>query len=604
VCESRRHCVRTSKRAGQQVVGCSFACIARSYATMKPTSIRCQPISASSPSSRWIFLAAHVLLSVAIGFQYATFAPVVLQTEDVFDVTPTTLNTLILVTSLASIPGIPVAAAVQQKYGPWMSLVLGSVANTLAAFLKLGCLLFDSHSLALMVVSHLLVGVSMVFYLPLPPLIASTWFAVPERTLCTAVASMADSLGNGIGFVTMPFALAAAPSARDGFALVFIAQAVMAVLVLALTCALPSAPTVPPSATASEPLPLVYVMPALKDLVRNRAYLLYTAASTTTFVVGMAIPMFTDQLLLPFGVSQKNAGIMTALFCFCGAAGQIVAGVVTDRTRAYRRVLLVATGATLGLTVLWASTMAGGLDATIAGYVSVPAIGFAFMATLPPMFEFVVELTFPTPLPIAIGCHTLFAEAIVTTVVNRACSAILTDDPSQTRALSAMGFLIALLAVCMALVFCVRDDCRRMQADRSFAAGDQLLRSLERWVASKNSSLSASRILVPTPKRSNLSSSLKQAPGPARSDDAAQGDAAALPHDVGRRRAHLAGSNSLHMTVDGPRSPHCGSMSRSDVITVCSPGDTTDTRPAKPRRHEQQDGDSPDDRPLLRKQGR
>jgi MFS family permease len=423
-------------------------------------------ISSSWEHSRIVVLAAHCLLTSINSFQWANYFPVPDQAQTVFGMNLSQVNVLLLVYTVVWLPIMPMSVPLQQATGPYGPLIVGSALNLLAAVVKLMSL-FWFPAFAPAVIAQALAGAGEVFFLPLPALIASTWFPTKMRTVATACASLANSVGAAVASAATPPIVQGAQTPRDGFQMIFTAQLVWSAVTFALILTLPRAPAVPPSATASQPLPLSEMLPNIKVLLRNRNYCIFNVLSGLALMTAWTFSGMVAEYSKPFGVSEENAGVMAALFTILGAVGQFIVGKIVDRTGAYFAILLVFYGLALGFMSLLALLYALEVDGTVAGFVAVPALGAVFLATLPAMYEFLVELSYPVPVPVAVGVQMFISRIILSTAVNRGGSAILTDSPSKDDSLTFLLTYQMIFAVCVAMLFFVKNDCRRRRAEQS-----------------------------------------------------------------------------------------------------------------------------------------
>jgi FLVCR family MFS transporter 7 len=436
-------------------------------------------------------LAAHVFVAVVNGFQFANFLATPARTHEAFGVSAEQVNILVLATALTWVPAVPACIMLQHRKGAWRSLEVAAMANLAAAACKLIALLWVP-GMALLTAAHIFHGASQVFFMTLPPIIASTWFPIPKRSMCTAIATLAEPVGEGFGYLLMPLlADVAATTATKSFTYVCAPQLVLAAVALMLLFIVPLKPLQPPSVTASEPVPMAFLIPEIKELLRNRNYILFALSSGLLLAAGTAAPAFAAAILTPFGVSKDHAWIIATLCCFFGAGAQILSGFVIDQLREYKPAIGAGSIVALLCAFVLGIALAAGASATVCAFILIPMMAAGFMFTQPAMYEFVVELTFPAPLPAAIGIHMFIARFAAYTAVHFAASMMLTASPTPRHALWIIFFLTLCFAAALAVLAMVPADYRRLRAERQHARGDVMERSLEMWMAEKTLGLSS-----------------------------------------------------------------------------------------------------------------
>ena len=417
----------------------------------------------------YVVLGVHCCLAGINGFQWANYSPVPDEAKAGLGITHSNINTLLLVYSVIWAPCMPLSIPLQNATGPYGPLIVGAALNALASVLKIVAG-YCAPGFALTVTAQTFAGAAEVFFLPLPPLIASAWFPTTRRTMCTALGSLSNSVGIAIGYAVTPRIVQGAKTDLEGFQQIYLGQAAFSLVVLAVVLSLPRAPAHRPSSTAAAQLSIREIPPALKELGRNRNYLLFVATSGVAVSIGWMSAGMLPQVLKPFGVTEDNAGLMGSLFTICGAAGQFLTGHVGDKTRRYLEVIIACYAVTLFMLVaVPIFVMGAGLNATVIGYIAVPTLGVAFVGSLPPMYELLVELTYPVPVAVAVGVQMLLSRIVCSPVINRLGNFLITNKPDQHDAFVFNVTYGALFALSLASLLFVKRDYRRLAADKDVA---------------------------------------------------------------------------------------------------------------------------------------
>jgi len=434
-------------------------------------------VSATSKFAPLGVLVAHCTLAFINGFTWANYSPVPNQAKVVFDMTHTQLNWLLASYTAVWIPAILPSTMTQQRYGPVRTLLAASLLNLAGCALKLAALLwFPNFWWCLL--GQTLCGASEVFFLSLPPLLASSWFDERHRGTVTAVASLSNSVGVALALgITAPIVEATADP-RDGFRGIMIAQGALSLFSLLLVLLLPAAPAEAPSLTASKPLPLSELVPAVKRLLRHRNFLLLVVAQAVFIQNLWTFDGIFVQAVQPFGVSQVDAGVMTSMFTIVGALGQFVMGKLVDRSRDPYPFIVGCYSASVGAISVVSLAMAVAGDVTVAGYIAMPLLGVFALSSCPAVYEFVMEVVYPIPAAAALGINFMTPRVTLGTAMYQIASALLTNHPTRDDGMkTVLFFLCALMAGSLVMIVGVRNERNRLAAEMAMDP------ATEEWVA-------------------------------------------------------------------------------------------------------------------------
>lgn len=184
-----------------------------------------------------------------------------------------------------------------------------------------------------------------------PPKLASVWFGQDERSVATSIAALSNLLGMLLSFVLGPFIV----TQGSEFILLYLIEASFATLISVLTIILfRGKPASPPSASAhavEEPL-----LKSLKHLVQQKNYILLTLVFGLGYGVFSGLFTVLDQVVEPQGYSKNDSGFFGIVMLGSGIVGGGLAGVILDKTRAYRPTMLTLyAGSGFALTVFYLS---------------------------------------------------------------------------------------------------------------------------------------------------------------------------------------------------------------------------------------------------------
>ena len=100
----------------------------------------------------------------------------------------------------------------------------------------------------LMHVGHILIGYVGLPVMIMPPMVSSVWFRPSERTLTTAIAVTAQSVGGAIGFIMIPFLTLQ----YDIRTMLYVSAELAIAVALLFTIYFPPQPPTPPSVSAEK----------------------------------------------------------------------------------------------------------------------------------------------------------------------------------------------------------------------------------------------------------------------------------------------------------------------------------------------------------------
>ena len=116
-------------------------------------------------------------------------------------------------------------------------------------------------------VAHYMVGVVGLPVMMTPPRLSSVWFPPNQRTFATAVATMAQSVGVTVAFITIPYLT----RHYDIHTMLYVQAEMGLFIALLATIYFPSQPPTPPSISATTTR--TKFVSSMKALVCNRAFI-------------------------------------------------------------------------------------------------------------------------------------------------------------------------------------------------------------------------------------------------------------------------------------------------------------------------------------------
>ncbi len=153
-----------------------------------------------------------------------------------------------------------------------------------------------------------------------------------------------------------------------------------------------SAPLSPPSPSEEHHLP-INIKKDLISLLTNRHYLILLFGFSLGLALFNAVTTLLYQLIEPSGYSSNDAGIFGAVIIIAGLVNALVAGIIMDRTHAYRLILKILLVGACASGIYFILILQPNKFYPLA--ISIGLMGFFLLPLLPVSFECAVECTYP-----------------------------------------------------------------------------------------------------------------------------------------------------------------------------------------------------------------
>ncbi|KAK4457830.1 major facilitator superfamily domain-containing protein [Cladorrhinum samala] len=336
---------------------------------------------------RWFGLVQLTLLNIIVSWDWLTFSPVANHAAVYFNTTDTTVNWLSTAFLFAFSFITPVVIYVLHL-GPKHSIVTSAALILVGNWIRYaGCHSPSGGKFGVVMFGQILNGLAQPFVLAAPSRYSDIWFTNRGRVAATALASLANPFGAALGQLIIPFWVSK-PSDTS--------RMVLYVSIISTVCAIPAffIPSRPPtpSSPSSETTKLSLRHSASILLKHPEFYLLFIPFA---IYVGLfnSISSLLNQVLLPHGFSEEEAGIAGALLIVVGLVTSAVTSPLIDKYKSYLLAIRIAVPiiALSYLTFIWMPE-----TKSIAGPYAVMAIlGAASFSLVPVVVEYLVELTHP-----------------------------------------------------------------------------------------------------------------------------------------------------------------------------------------------------------------
>eukprot|EP00005_Dracoamoeba_jomungandri_P003517 CAMPEP_0174258512 /NCGR_PEP_ID=MMETSP0439-20130205/7488_1 /TAXON_ID=0 /ORGANISM="Stereomyxa ramosa, Strain Chinc5" /LENGTH=437 /DNA_ID=CAMNT_0015342045 /DNA_START=49 /DNA_END=1362 /DNA_ORIENTATION=- len=338
---------------------------------------------------RWFHLLLFILLTVANAITWITFSPISDKVQDFYDLDSNIyVNLLSISFMIVYIPlTFPASWAIDQ-IGLRFGLLTGAFFTFIGAWVRV-C---GEWSFYPIYVGQILAAIGQPFILNAPPSLALSWFPENQRTVATTIASVANPVGVGIGFL-LPPAFVTWPN--DIPFMLFIQACIVSALVVPFVLFFRSEPKTPPSAGASRDYNAETdaFWPSLKLIASNWNF--YFLFLVTGFGLGSFNTLATviNELIEPYGYSNTESGVLGALVIVLGLVGSAILGVFVDFTHWYKWTIFASLVGATGSAVMMTLFLRKHFFYELC--VAAACLGATATPVLPLSLELGVETTYP-----------------------------------------------------------------------------------------------------------------------------------------------------------------------------------------------------------------
>ena len=473
----------------------SNSALAGGAARDAPLEEKQQMIIIKPTRKRYFILLMYAICSMQKSFQWINLSTITNKVAFYYQVDNIAVNWTSVLFMITFIPLVLPTGWLIERIGLRKAVLIGASGIALGAIVK--CFATSPTRFYVIILGQIIVSLSEQFIFCIPARIASVWFPDNQVSLATGFGIFGNQCGIALGFL-IPQALLDQLETQEEIAIglwrLFLWTAILATATLfVLALLFDDAPKHAPGAARANKLEqeaqLARLRPAnsaaaapvcgaaanefwqhLKKLLIEPNCDLLVLAYGLNVGTGYAIQTVLNQLVVA-GVaagagSEKGwpedanelVGVAGLLIIFCGMCGALFWGHLCDRSRRYiliTRLLYVGTIISLLLFGLSLHLLAERLLLYFAsGFMGFMLIGYTVAG-----LDTVVELTYPAPELISTSLMNL-APSLFGSPITLLCSLIVDTYNSD----AAIGFLLALLCVGLAISLAIREQLRRQIA--------------------------------------------------------------------------------------------------------------------------------------------
>ncbi|KAL4430218.1 hypothetical protein ABPG74_014777 [Tetrahymena malaccensis] len=347
---------------------------------------------------RWWIVVLFCFPNMMNGIEWITFSSISSQVQQAYDQTQfvVTLTSLVWMIIYVFI-NFPSNYILSDK-GLKIGVFTGIFFTIIGAWIRL----LINQSFGWAILGQICGGIGQPFILNAPAQIAAVWFKPKQRQMATAILSLINIIGVGIGFLFPSFIVSSTYSA-DTRNQIYDLMLVQAIVITA--CCIPSIiffrekpPTPPSHAANTEKTNFKESMP---KLVKDKNFLYLYISFGCILGNFNSIATLINFYLEKFTYTSDETSYFGAIFIVSGLIGSAVITSIVEKNHRYKFVMIV----TSILSIFCYSFMMGVLPVENFGLQLFAFFLYGFFATplIPISLEFACEITFPISETISSG---------------------------------------------------------------------------------------------------------------------------------------------------------------------------------------------------------
>ncbi|XP_050309851.1 uncharacterized MFS-type transporter C09D4.1 isoform X2 [Anthonomus grandis grandis] len=346
---------------------------------------------------RWLILVIFVLFSASNAMQWIQYSIISNVIQQYYGVSTQWVNWTSLIYMTLYIPFIFPGSFLLEKLGLRLAITIGILGTCLGAWIKVASVSPDRWLVSF--AGQTVVALSQVFVLSVPARLAAVWFGPDQVSSACSIGVFGNQIGIALGFVIPPMIVTGGDpdEITKQLYILFIGVAVLTSIILVLVLIFfKNGPPTPPSYSAQqEEKDEVSFMQSLKNLIKNRSFMLLLVAYGINVGVFYAISTLLSEIISKYYVGHdQDAGRIGLVITVAGMVGSVCCGYVLDRFRKFKETTIVVYAFSLAGMLIFTFTLDKGLYVV---YVVSGLLGFFMTGLLPVGFELGSELTYPEP---------------------------------------------------------------------------------------------------------------------------------------------------------------------------------------------------------------
>ncbi|KAF5296869.1 hypothetical protein FQA39_LY12387 [Lamprigera yunnana] len=300
---------------------------------------------------RWAMLSLYFIVgsvTVMQWTQYVIIADVVVKYYNVsYEIVNWSMMIFLLVFIVFVLPGNYVLHAL----GLRNFFLLTSFLQCVGCWLKI--LAVNPNRFWLALVCQAIFGLTHVFILSIPSLIAMTWFDINEISTATSIGTLQPQLSSALGFIIPTFIISSTYEEnvfeRNLFIMVLTIAIFSTVCLVLIFFFFEDKPPIPPSEAQfyheRGRKHLLNIVPFVKHLMQNSSFMLILfICGINNGIMGSIDTLLNQIIVQNYEDSSTEAGRIVCLEYLLGSAGNLVAGIILDKFHHFKITMRTSQG--------------------------------------------------------------------------------------------------------------------------------------------------------------------------------------------------------------------------------------------------------------------
>nr|CAH0103593.1 unnamed protein product [Daphnia galeata] len=416
---------------------------------------------------RWLMLLIFVLVFMTNAFQWIQFSIINNLIMKYYAVDSQSVDLTSLVFMIVYIPLIIPGAWIMDRMGLRVTVLLGVIGNTIAAWINVLGVAPDRFYVVL--IGQTIASFAQIFLLGVSPNVAAVWFGSDQVSLACSIGVFGSQIGVALGFLLPPIIVRDHNNLEDiGTDLrlmLYIVAGICSALLFVVIFGFQAKPPLNPSkaqclSSKLSSTTFSEYFTSLKNIFTNNGFkLLFISYGINVGVFYAMSTLLNQTVLFHFPGEEKNAGRIGLTIVVSGMFGSILFGVILDKTKKFKETTLVTYFFALAGIITYTFTFL--FEYIPITFVAAGVAGFFMTGYLPVGFEFGAELTYPEPEVISAGLLNASAQVFGITFTLLGGWLLGTYGSMMCNSLLSVALLVG-----FAMTFPIRSELRRLKANR------------------------------------------------------------------------------------------------------------------------------------------
>lgn len=357
------------------------------------------------------------------------------------------------ISNITYLIGVPISNYIAERHGLKAATLVGTFFTLVGWWVSVAC----EYTFLWLIIGQVFFGVTFPFF-NMPQKMSGDWFECNERDRATSIFNIFYQLGASVGALAPQFFVnqnaTGTPALQEIVQMLFWTSALSTVVCIPIFTLFKHKES---KWEKEEESPK-----GLRDLLRDRNYVILLIGSSTAIAVNLAFIGNVQPLLFPYNISQDAVSTMITLGVVAACIGTLAIGSYITKTKKYKLALILSSGfGTIFLAVLWFVSVT--FENSTYSLIVYLFYNLAVSDIAPLGWEFLVELAYPANEATA-GSLMMTIGQSFGAVLGVALSALLNDETLQEANIS-FFIIIGIQAFSTLCLFFVEERLNRFNEE-------------------------------------------------------------------------------------------------------------------------------------------